>query len=264
MIGKLLAPLMVVWKLFQDDWLLRTSYSVLQNDSIVSNCWSIILWNQQMFFLTEHLLSLDNRYVLGSMVILLKRITIGPSTKWLTDGRSECSVKSSYKKIANHLSILQNGWPSFEHYKMFWETKVLRTIFTQPLVGRKIGRSSVNCFILGLMVMLDEKSQVKQCLGFCTADFWSSLVYESAEKPKHCITWDFISALMTRWKTPSNGPAARALGIEGHPRQVYLLEKYTVPYPLSRDILLSIFWHAPLAAELILQLLCRPIGNQNL
>ena len=49
MIGKLLAPLMVVWKSFQDDWLLRTSYGVLQNDSIVFNCWSIILWNQWMF-----------------------------------------------------------------------------------------------------------------------------------------------------------------------------------------------------------------------
>ena len=35
----------------------------------------------------------------------------------------------------------------------------------------------------------DRKSQVRQCLDFCTADFWSSLTYESAEqKPKHCIT----------------------------------------------------------------------------
>ena len=31
---------------------------------------------------------------------------------------------------------------------------------------------------------------------FCTADFWSSCAYESAEqKPKHCLTWDFLSAL---------------------------------------------------------------------
>ena len=42
----------------------------------------------------------------------LRRITIGPSTKQLTNGRSKCSVKSSDKKIANHLLILQNGWPS--------------------------------------------------------------------------------------------------------------------------------------------------------
>ena len=34
---------------------------------------------------------------------------------------------------------------------------------------------------------------VKQCLGFCTADFWSSLAYESAEqKPKHCLTPGFL------------------------------------------------------------------------
>ena len=35
----------------------------------------------------------------------------------------------------------------------------------------------------------DRKSQVKQCLGFSTADFLSSLAYESAEqKPEHCLT----------------------------------------------------------------------------
>ena len=34
-----------------------------------------------------------------------------------------------------------------------------------------------------------RKSQVRQCLGRCTAAFWSLLVYESAEqKPKHCLT----------------------------------------------------------------------------
>ena len=36
----------------------------------------------------------------------------------------------------------------------------------------------------------DSKSQVRQWLGFCTADFWSyESAYESAEqKPKHCLT----------------------------------------------------------------------------
>ena len=34
-------------------------------------------------------------------------------------------------------------------------------------------------------------------LGFCTADFWPALAYESAkQKPKHCLTWDFLSALI--------------------------------------------------------------------
>ena len=36
----------------------------------------------------------------------------------------------------------------------------------------------------------DSKSHVRQCLGFCTADFWSSLANESAEqKTKHCLTF---------------------------------------------------------------------------
>ena len=41
----------------------------------------------------------------------------------------------------------------------------------------------------------------KAMFGFFTADFWSSFAYESAEeKPKHCLTWDFLSALrMIRW-----------------------------------------------------------------
>ena len=43
-----------------------------------------------------------------------------------------------------------------------------------------------------------RKSQVRQCLGFWTADFWYSVAYESAEqKPKHCLTWDYLSALLT-------------------------------------------------------------------
>ena len=34
-----------------------------------------------------------------------------------------------------------------------------------------------------------RKSQVRQCLGFSTADFLSSLAFKSAdEKPKHCLT----------------------------------------------------------------------------
>ena len=35
----------------------------------------------------------------------------------------------------------------------------------------------------------DRKSQVRQCSGFCTADFLSSLAYQSAEQnPKHYLT----------------------------------------------------------------------------
>ena len=42
----------------------------------------------------------------------------------------------------------------------------------------------------------ERKSQVRQCLVFCTADFWFSLAYESAEqKPKHCLTPGFLIPL---------------------------------------------------------------------
>ena len=51
--------------------------------------------------------------------------------------------------------------------------------------------------VYNLMDGADGKSQVKQCLSFCTADFWSLLSYKSAEqKSKHCLTWDILSALL--------------------------------------------------------------------
>ena len=37
--------------------------------------------------------------------------------------------------------------------------------------------------------------------GFCTADFWSSLAYESAEqKPKHCLTPRFLIPLLLTYR----------------------------------------------------------------
>ena len=54
------------------------------------------------------------------------------------------------------------------------------------------------------MSRADRKSQVRQCLGFCTPDFWSLFAYESAEeKPKHCLTWDFLSALLMSYLVSS-------------------------------------------------------------
>ena len=51
----------------------------------------------------------------------------------------------------------------------------------------------------------DRKSQVKQCLSFCTADFWSLLAYESAvQNPKHCLTCDFHLALVSTQPFPDN------------------------------------------------------------
>ena len=47
------------------------------------------------------------------------------------------------------------------------------------------------------MMMWCTESQVRKCLGFCRSDICSSLAYESAEqKHKHCLTWDFLSALV--------------------------------------------------------------------
>ena len=43
---------------------------------------------------------------------------------------------------------------------------------------------------------------MKQYLSFNTADFWSSLSYKLAEqKPKLCLTWDFLSALVILMKS---------------------------------------------------------------
>ena len=40
-----------------------------------------------------------------------------------------------------------------------------------------------------VIAIADMKSRVRQCLGFCTADFLSLLAYETGEqKPKHCLT----------------------------------------------------------------------------
>ena len=56
----------------------------------------------------------------------------------------------------------------------------------------------------GVMSRADRKSQVRQCLDFCTPDFWSLFAYESAEeKPKHCLTWDFLSALLMSYLVSS-------------------------------------------------------------
>ena len=52
------------------------------------------------------------------------------------------------------------------------------------------------------MCRADRKSQVRLCLGFCTADFLSLLAYVSAkQKPTHCLAWDFPSALYIHVET---------------------------------------------------------------
>ena len=56
-----------------------------------------------------------------------------------------------------------------------------------------------------VLTRADRKSQVMQCLGFCTANFWSLLAYESAvQNPKHCLTCDFHLALVSTQPFPDN------------------------------------------------------------
>ena len=51
--------------------------------------------------------------------------------------------------------------------------------------------------LLCLMFRDIKNPGVRQCLGFCIADFWSSLAYESAEqKPNHCLTPGFLIPLL--------------------------------------------------------------------
>ena len=74
-----------------------------------------------------------------------------------------------------------------------------------------------------IIIRCSEKSQNRQCLGFCTADFCTSFAYESAEqKPKHCLTWDFLSALvMTKEAAPLRA-AVDVLGSLGVPMMMML------------------------------------------
>ena len=77
------------------------------------------------------------------------------------------------------------------------------------------------CEMFWFLIRGSQKSQAIQCLGFCTAEFWSSLVYESAvQNPKAqtfpnlrlltlpLILKKFISNIMTGL-TLSDAPAPR-------------------------------------------------------
>ena len=53
-----------------------------------------------------------------------------------------------------------------------------------------------------------RKSQVRECLGFCTADFWSSLVYKSAEQETQTLpnlTLPISSGYLLKFLLLSNG-----------------------------------------------------------
>ena len=60
-----------------------------------------------------------------------------------------------------------------------------------------------------------KKGQVRQCLGFCTSDFRSLLVYESAvNKPKHCLTCSFLHPLPMTDELSFSEWAGRASGFQ--------------------------------------------------
>ena len=71
----------------------------------------------------------------------------------------------------------------------------------QLLLRNRLGR--IGAQLKAVVTRADRKSQVRQHLRFCTADYWALLAYESAkQKPKHCLTWDFLSALAVTYLIP--------------------------------------------------------------
>ena len=56
----------------------------------------------------------------------------------------------------------------------------------------------------------DRKSQVRQCLGFCTADFCSPLpMNQLLQKSQHCLAWDFSLPQKMIINTPLLLPVAK-------------------------------------------------------
>ena len=63
----------------------------------------------------------------------------------------------------------------FRHANAKWH-RGRRNIYGPPVATEVIQMPHV------IMTRADEKSQVRQCLGFCTADCWSLLAYELAKQ----------------------------------------------------------------------------------
>ena len=88
-------------------------------------------------------------------------------------------------------SSTRTNWLRHLHCSSTWVVKQYREyIISQPLLSQQTWFVIKGC----------KEEQVRQCLGFCTADFWSWLVYESAvQKPKHCLTCSFLHRLLKRY-----------------------------------------------------------------
>ena len=73
------------------------------------------------------------------------------------------------------------------------ERHVVLSVAHRLLSRRRRGLSRLTFdHSFAFIVRACEKSRVRQCCYFCTADFQSSFACESAvQKPKHCLTWDF-------------------------------------------------------------------------
>ena len=81
--------------------------------------------------------------------------------------------------------------------RFWWKNKCLTTD-RPPGIGGEWDRSQRLSWGKSLLhfclpIRADWKSQVRDCLDFCTAEFLSLFAYESAEqKPNHCPTWDIL------------------------------------------------------------------------
>ena len=63
-------------------------------------------------------------------------------------------------------------------------------------------RWTTSCHSGMSITIADRKSQVRKCLGFFISCFIGQQGPKiSCEKPKHCLTWDFLSALSITWET---------------------------------------------------------------
>ena len=98
--------------------------------------------------------------------------------------------------VGGRCKVIKNGFECDASDKRFLDNVVNEK---RNLLSRRPEIAETGAgFCTSLLFLHINKEQVRQCFGFCTADFRSWLVYESAvqkpsyllawQKPKHCPT----------------------------------------------------------------------------
>ena len=118
----------------------------------------------------------------------------------------QCACVSSQRVgVVQILPLAVPTAPSFEPTPTTAQSAAATT--TIPTTGTDCGRRWIGSMqrkdsstsVRGEQVIFRGISNpgVRQCLGFCPADFWYSFAYESAEQqPKHCLTPGFLIPLV--------------------------------------------------------------------